>query len=93
MSLTVHIPSALREHTRGAARVEVPHEGDTVASALEVLYAAYPGIRDRLVTEQGNLRPHVSLFVGADSIRYTGGFDTRVRDGDELTILPAVSGG
>jgi molybdopterin converting factor small subunit len=64
-----------------------------VATSLGALFEIYPGLRDRLLTEQGKLRPHVALFVGPDSIRYTGGFDTPVSAGDQLTILPAVSGG
>lgn len=93
MSLTVHVPSALREYTEGASVVAIPAAGDSVATSLQALFEIYPGLRDRLLTEQGSLRPHVALFVGPESIRYTGGFETPVRAGDELTILPAVSGG
>lgn len=91
--MKVHVPSALRQYTDGASTVEIGDPGDSVTSALDALFAAHPGVRDRLLTEQGNLRPHVQLFVGKESIRYTGGFDTPVRSDDELTILPAVSGG
>lgn len=91
--MKVHIPSALREHTGGARMVEVDDPGGTVTSALEALFDLHPGVRDRLLTEQGSLRPHVALFVGSESIRYTGGFDTPVQPSDEMTILPAVSGG
>lgn len=97
--MRVHVPSALRQYTDGAAIVELDEIGDAgaivsnVASALDALFAAHPGVRDRLLTEQGHLRPHVQLFVGKESIRYTGGFDTPVESNDELTILPAVSGG
>ena len=91
--MKVRIPSALREHTGGARTVEVDDPGGTVTSALEALFDLHPGVRDRLLTEQGSLRPHVALFVGSESIRYTGGFDTPVQPNDEMTILPAVSGG
>lgn len=95
--MKIHVPSALRQYTDGAAIVEIGDPGSdadgTVRSALEALFVAHPGVRDRLLTEQGNLRQHVQLFVGKESIRYTGGFDTPVRSDDELTILPAVSGG
>ena len=91
--MKVHVPSALRRYTDGAAAVELGDPGTTVASALGALFRVHPGVRDRLLTEQGNLRPHVQIFVGKESIRYTGGFDTSVDLDDELTILPAVSGG
>lgn len=100
--MRVHVPSALRQYTDGAAIVEIGDSGTavdgaavdgTVASALEALFAAHPGVRDRLLNEQGNLRPHVQLFVGKESIRYTGGFETPIQSDDDLTILPAVSGG
>ena len=53
----------------------------------------YPGVRDRVVTEQGQVRPHVNLFVGAESIRFTGGLATPLADGAVMSIVPAVSGG
>jgi len=46
-----------------------------------------------VMTEEGRLRPHVNVFVGRDSVRYTGGLDTPLRDGAEVSILPAISGG
>ncbi|MDA8016145.1 MAG: MoaD/ThiS family protein [Thermoanaerobaculia bacterium] len=91
--MKIHIPSALRRHTGGHPIARIDRPGATVASALEALFEIHPGVRDRLLTEQGRLRPHVALFVGSESIRYTGGFDTPVRAEDEMTILPAVSGG
>jgi molybdopterin converting factor small subunit len=50
-------------------------------------------VRDRVLTDQGAVRPHVNVFVGPESIRFTGGLDTPVSDGAEISILPAVSGG
>ena len=93
MSVTFHLPSALRQHTDGRAAVRIAEVGDSVHEALEALFARHPALRDRLLTEQGNVRPHVAIFVGPESIRYSGGFETPVHDGDEVTILPAVSGG
>lgn len=92
-AVKIHVPSALREYTGGKSLVEIDDPGSTVTTALQALFETHPGVRDRLLTEQGNLRPHVALFVGKESIRYTGGFDTPVSENDELTILPAVSGG
>ena len=93
MSITVHIPSPLRDRTEGAASVLVPDPGGNVASALEALFEIHPGLRDRLLTERSRLRPHVALFVGTENVRTTGGLDTPVDDGSEITVVPAVSGG
>ncbi|HXT19298.1 MAG TPA: ubiquitin-like small modifier protein 1 [Thermoanaerobaculia bacterium] len=97
MSVTVHVPAALRQHGEGPAEVvlEVGPQGaaGTVGGVLAALFAAHPALRDRLVGETGQLREHVNLFVGNENVRYTGGFATPVADGAELTILPAVSGG
>jgi sulfur-carrier protein len=57
------------------------------------LWSEYPGLRDRIVTERGELRPHVNVFVDGDSIRYADGFATPVREGSEIVIMPALSGG
>jgi molybdopterin converting factor small subunit len=64
-----------------------------VGAALDALWTLHPGVRDRIVTEQGEVRQHVNVFVGNESIRFTGGLDTAVPDGGEISIVPAVSGG
>jgi sulfur-carrier protein len=83
----VRIPTPLRSYT-GAAVVDA--EGTTVASALEDLDRRFPGIRFRMVDEQGRLRQHMKVFVGADMTR---DLTTTVPDGVELTIMQALSGG
>lgn len=93
MSVTVHVPAALRQQGQAAAEVVLEGAPGTVGGVMQALFAAHPGLRDRIVGETGQLREHVNLFVGNESIRYTGGFDTPVPDGAEVTILPAVSGG
>ncbi len=93
MSVTVHVPAALRQPGQAAAEVVLENAPGTVGGVLQALFAAQPGLRDRLVGETGQLREHVNLFVGTENVRYTGGFDTPVPDGAEVTILPAVSGG
>jgi molybdopterin converting factor small subunit len=65
----------------------------TLADALSELWSTYPGIRDRMATEQGEIREHINVFIGDELIRYTGGLATCVSDGTKITILPAVSGG
>ena len=94
MKLTFRIPGPLLSFTGGRHVVEAEAAGaDTVEQALGQLWRLYPGLRDRVLTEQGQVRPHVNVFVGADSIRDTGGLSTPVRDHAEIAIIPAVSGG
>ncbi len=93
MPITINIPGALREFTAGRSTVEIASSRGTVADALSVLWALYPGVRDRLVNEQGQLRQHINIFLGNENIRYTGGLATPVVEESELSIVPAVSGG
>jgi molybdopterin synthase sulfur carrier subunit len=65
----------------------------TVADALASLAAQLPAVTDRVLTEQGELRPHVNVFVGTESVRFLDGLATELADGSTLTIVPAVSGG
>jgi molybdopterin converting factor small subunit len=90
-----HIPGPLREFTGGRGKVEVEMERSpaTVAEALSALYAVYPGVRDRIATEQGPIREHINVFIGDEDIRYTGGLMSRISSGVEISIVPAVSGG
>ena len=93
MPVTFHIPGALREFADGRSEVEIDDPAETVADALSALWGAYPALRDRIATEQGEVREHINVFVGDENIRYTGGLMSRVHAGSKITILPAVSGG
>jgi sulfur-carrier protein len=93
VSITVHVPGPLREHSGGAATVALEGSFVDVGAVLAALFQRHPGLRDRLLGERGELRQHVHVFVGNESVRYSGGFATPVRDGAEVTVLPAVSGG
>jgi molybdopterin converting factor small subunit len=93
MAITFHIPGPLRQHTEGRSEVEVNVLASTAAEALAALWQAYPGLRDRLLTEQGEVRQHVNIFVGEENIRDHGWFDTPVKNGAAIMIVPAVSGG
>ena len=93
MKLTFHIPLFLKPLADGKSDVQLETEAKTVGDALKALYAKHPGLQDRVMTEQFTVRPHVNIFVGEESIRFTGGLATPVKDGDVLTLLPAVSGG
>ena len=93
MSLTFMIPGPLRELAVNRAEVRIDRTARSLSEALSLLWADCPAIRDRMVTELGELRPHINIFVDGESIRYSGGFGTPVRDGAEIFILPALSGG
>jgi MoaD family protein len=90
MAVTVKIPAQLRTLTANEAEIEV--EGDSVGEALEALYDRYDGLRDR-ITDSGELRRFVNVYVSGEDIRFGDGLETAVGDGDEITILPAVAGG
>ena len=90
MAVTVKIPAQLRNLTGNEAEAEV--EGDNVGEALDALYERYDGLRER-ITEDGELRRFVNVYVGGEDIRFGDGLETPVGDGDEVQILPAVAGG
>jgi molybdopterin converting factor small subunit len=89
------IPTPLRPFAGGRSRIEIDvgKESPVLGDALAALWAAAPGVRDRVVTEQGEVRQHVNVFVGTESSRWTGGLATPVADGAEIAIFPAISGG
>jgi len=93
MTILFHLSSPLRPMAGGESRVAVSVGSGTVAVALEALWELHPGLKDRLMTEQGEIRPHVNLFLGSESIRYLGGLQTSLSADCEISILPAVSGG
>ena len=93
MAIVFYIPGMLRQLTNGSSQVDIPAGPATMGEALAALWRKYPGLRDRMVTEQGEVRQHVNIFIGEDNIRDRGGFGTAVVDGAAVTIVPAVSGG
>ena len=90
MAVKVKIPTQLREATGGESSASV--DGATVGEVLDALYARYGELRSR-IAEDGGLRRFVNVYVGGEDIRFMEGLDTQVKDGDEITILPAVAGG
>lgn len=93
MPIVFDIPGPLRALAGDRERVSVPGSAATVGEALSLFWAECPAVRDRIVTELGEVRPHVNIYVDGESIRYSGGLETPVRDGVEILIIPAVSGG
>jgi len=91
--ITVQVSGFLTDFTGGARTITLDANPATVADALTELWARHVGLRDRVVTERGEIRPHVGLFVNGDHVRHLDGIGTPMKAGDELTILPAISGG
>ena len=90
MAVTVSVPTILRTHTGGEKSVEA--KGATVAEVIDDLEARHPGIAARLVKD-GKLHRFVNIYVNDEDVRFSGGLDTEISDGDSVTILPAVAGG
>jgi molybdopterin synthase sulfur carrier subunit len=90
MAVMVKIPTQLRAATGGEAEVEV--SGATVGEALDAVFEAHGALRDR-ITQDGDLRRFVNVYVSGEDIRFQDGLETVIDDGAELTILPAVAGG
>jgi sulfur-carrier protein len=90
MTVTVKIPSQLRGVTEGEGEIEV--DGETVGEALDAVYEQHAELRER-ITEDGGLRRFVNVYVSGEDIRFHDGLETKLSDGDEVTILPAVAGG
>ncbi|MFT4048489.1 MAG: MoaD family protein [Solirubrobacterales bacterium] len=91
MAVTVKIPAQLRPVVGGQATVEVASAG-TVSDVLDSLYTEFPELQDR-ISENGELRRFVNVYVADEDIRFGEGLETAVADGTEVTILPAVAGG
>ena len=92
MSVVVLVPGPLQPFSGGTSRVDLDRPA-TVSDALRELDRLHPGLSRRVIDETGAVRPHVNIFVGPDNIRDASGLQTRVPDGCEIAILPAVSGG
>jgi MoaD family protein len=90
MAVSVKIPTQLRSATEGEASASV--DGSTVGEVLDSLYERFGELRSR-IAEDGGLRRFVNVYVDGEDIRFLDGLDTQVKDGDEVTILPAVAGG
>ena len=90
MSVRIHIPTPMRQHTEGQAVVEVG--GGTVQAALDELGRKYPAIAQKIFSN-GQVQRYVNLYLNDEDIRYLDNLATPVKDGDELAIIPAVAGG
>ena len=90
MAIEVRIPTILRTYTGGEKAVEA--SGSTLSELIDHLESNHPGIKERLV-EGADLRRFVNVYVNDEDVRFTGGLDTTLTDGDAVVVLPAVAGG
>ena len=91
MPVDVRLPTVLRQHAGGQATVKA--NGDTLGEAFEDLVRQFPGLAGQVVTADGTLHRFVNVYVNDDDARYLDKLDTKVADGDVISILPAVAGG
>ena len=91
MPVQVNLPTVLRPHAGGERTVAV--EGDTVGQVLTALVAQYPGMTGQVIDDSGSLHKFVNVYLNDDDVRYLAALDTPVKEGDDLSILPAVAGG
>ncbi len=91
MSVSVRVPTILRTYTGGQSEVEA--EGGTLGEVLASLDGSYPGIRARILDEQGAIRRFVNVYVGNDDVRFLDALETPTPDGAQVSVIPAVAGG
>ena len=91
MGVMVRIPTPLRRMTGGADKVEL--EVNDLSQMIERLESDYPGFKERLLDEEGELRYFVNIYVNGEDIRFDQGLKTAIKSGDEVSIVPAVAGG
>ena len=91
MTVNVRVPTILRTYTGGES--EVTAEGSTLSEVLDSLDGSFPGIKGRIVDEQGTLRRFVNVYVGNDDVRFLDGLETSISEGTQVSVIPAVAGG
>jgi molybdopterin synthase sulfur carrier subunit len=91
MPILVRIPTPLRRMTNGVS--EVKAEGKDVAALIDDLERQFPGLRERLVDETGDIRKFVNVYVNEEDIRFLSGKATALKDGDDVSLVPAIAGG
>ena len=91
MAVKVLIPTPLRKLTQDQAEVSV--EGKTIQELIDAMGGSYPGLKDRLCDEQGKIRRFVNIYLNEEDIRFLQGEATAVKEGDNVSIVPAIAGG
>ncbi len=91
MNVRVRVPTPLRKFTQGSDEVDA--NGATVSAMLDDLEQNHPGIKERIMDENGKVRRFVNVYVNGDDIRFLKNVDTTLKDGDSISIVPAIAGG
>ena len=91
MTVQVKVPTVLRKHTEGEASIDA--SGSTVRELIDDIVKKYPDFKDRVLTGDGQLHRFINVYANDEDVRYLDGLDTKLGDGDVLSILPAVAGG
>ena len=91
LSVRVRVPTPLRKFTQGAD--EVNAQGNNIRSIVEDLEKNYPGIKERICDETGKVRRFVNVYVNGDDIRFLQNLETSLKEGDNISIVPAIAGG
>ncbi len=93
MSISIRIPTILRTYTGGSATVKIEATGGTLQDAIDSLEVAAPGIKGRLIDDEGKLRRFINLYINDDDVRFLDGLASVLNDGAQISIVPAVAGG
>ena len=91
MSIEVRVPTVLRKHTEGEKKVS--GDGGTLRELVDDIASRNPGLRDALVGSDGQVHRFINIYVNDEDVRFLGGLETPLEDGDSVSILPAVAGG
>ena len=91
MASKVRIPTPLRKLTDNQESIEV--ESNTIGGAIDELEGKFPGIKERLIDEEGEIRRFVNVYVNEEDIRFLENQDTPLKEGDDISIIPAIAGG
>ncbi len=91
MGVMVRIPTPLRRMTNGQDKLEM--DASTLSVMIDSLESSYPGFKERLIDENGDLRYFVNIYLNGEDVRFLQGLDTSTSSGDEISIVPAVAGG
>ena len=91
MAVKVRVPTPLRRFTAGVD--EVAADGESVGAVIEDLERRHPGMRERLLDDKGELRRFVNIYLNGDDIRFLSQLSSKVKDGDDISIVPAIAGG
>jgi molybdopterin synthase sulfur carrier subunit len=91
MTIRVRVPTPLRKFTAG--KDEVIAAGESIKAVIEDLEGRHPGVRDRLLDEKGDIRRYVNIYLNGNDIRFLDQLNSKVKDGDDISIVPAIAGG